>query len=64
MRKVLAAVLVAGSLVIGGSTAFAMEREQLIVSAPPAAIVVATLGAATAGNASSAWAPQPDHDLK
>ena len=64
MRRILAVMLIGGSLVAGVSTAFASEREQLVSSARPATSVVATVGAATAGSANSTWAPQPDHDLK
>ena len=64
MRKVLAVMLIGGSLAAGVSTAFASEREQLVGSARPATILVATADATTAGSANSAWAPQRDHDLK
>ena len=64
MRKIFALMLIAGSLAAGVSTAFAMEREQLVGHGRYLTTVGVTDGAATFGSASSAWTGQRDHDLK
>ncbi len=62
MRKVLALMLIGGSLAAGVSTAAAMEREQFTGSTRPAATVATTDNVGTTGSAPRAELPQVGHD--